>query len=184
MAGQWDCATLDVGYVSRVIIKRDSSTEDYRWKQSAELAPSAIASPLVDKADDNAVLAAFQAEPDIDQLDAYPKAGNTLSLLILRNGNLIHSWYGNGHARGMPAAAFSISKSIIALIAARTVASGDIKSLSIPITEYLPDLLGVDQRFERITMEDLIDMRSGVGFSNKVSFSADKSGCSRYIVCK
>jgi len=164
------CASLDFGYVSRVLIKRDSSTQDYQWKRSAKLIPALTTSPIQKRIDNKFVLAAFQEDPDVAKLEDYLDEGNTLALLILQNGRLIYEWYGEEHEASKPAAVFSISKSVVALLVARAVEAGEIDSLSTPLTHYLPELGARDRLFDQITLRDLIDMRSGIGFSQKVAF--------------
>jgi len=164
------CAGMDVGYISRVLVRQDASTEDYLWKRSESVKAPLITSQLALNYNRGAVQSAFLAEEDIDKLEHYLQFGKTHSLLILRDGELIYEWYGEGVTQGDPAAAFSISKTVVALLVARAIEAGEIRALSSPITEYVPDLAQSDRGFRQITLRDLIDMRSGIGFSDKVSF--------------
>ena len=41
----WLRAGMDVHYLLRVLIHRDSSTSDYHWKRAATVAPAATPSP-------------------------------------------------------------------------------------------------------------------------------------------
>lgn len=43
--------------------------------------------------------------------------------------------------------------------------AGKIKSLSEPVTNYLPELLKRDTAFKNITLQHLLDMRSGLQYS-------------------
>jgi len=159
-----------MGYVSRVLIKQDSDTDDYLWKRSVEVLPPSATSVLTQNINNDSVYSAFLAEPDITHLDSYLERGNTLALLIMKNGEIIYEWYGRGHSREQPAAAFSISKTVIALLVARAIDDGQLKNLSVPATQHVPEFASVDPRFNQVTLGNLINMRSGIGFSEKVSF--------------
>jgi len=164
------CVGTDIGYASRVLIKRDANTDDHLWKNTVSIEPTSTASVLISSVDVALVESAFTAESDIDVLQRYLNSGNTLSLLILRDGELVFEWYGKGNNRQKPAAAFSISKTLVALLVSRAVSSGQIQSVENPITDYLPELVKSDTRFQQIRLRDLIDMRSGIAYSEKVSF--------------
>jgi CubicO group peptidase (beta-lactamase class C family) len=58
---------------------------------------------------------------------------------------------------------FSISKTVTALLISRAVEAGKM-SWEDPITHWIPELGERDHRFADITLADLVDMRSGIGF--------------------
>lgn len=166
----WIKAGMDVRYMMRVLVHRDSSTSDYRWKDSMPVAPAASPSPWREAPDCPAVTAAFTQEPDLTDLDTYLTQGGTLALVVVRDGAIVCDWYGNGGARDRPAAAFSVSKTVIALLLARAVDEGKIASLDDPITVHVPALAARDHRFSAISLADLVDMRSGIAFDEHTSF--------------
>ncbi|WP_285904596.1 serine hydrolase domain-containing protein [Paractinoplanes hotanensis] len=79
-------------------------------------------------------------------------------------------WYGNGGAADRPAAAFSISKTVLSLLLVRAVADGIVPGLGVPVTVGLPQLRERDPRFAAITLAHLLDMRSGIAFDEHTSF--------------
>ncbi|WP_375207852.1 serine hydrolase domain-containing protein [Hyphococcus sp.] len=170
LLGLWGCAGFDAGYAARVLIRQDAGTEDYLWKASAPVPAPAAASLMPRNPDPNAVTRAFAEESGIDDIDRYLRDGKTLALVILRDGALMYEWYGNGGGADKPAAAFSVSKTVVSLLLARTIASGEIGSIDLPITQFAPELLARDPRFDQITLDQLVDMRSGIGFSEHTSF--------------
>jgi CubicO group peptidase (beta-lactamase class C family) len=58
----------------------------------------------------------------------------------------------------------------VSLLLARAVAAGQLPGLDVPITDYVPDLARRDPRFADITLRQLLDMRSGIGFDATASF--------------
>jgi len=166
----WIRAGMDVRYMMRVLVHRDSSTSDYRWKDSMPVAPAAAPTPWREAPDCGAVAAAFAQEPDVTDMATYLTHGGALALVVVRDGAIVCEWYGNGGARDRPAAAFSVSKTVIALLLARAVAEGKIASLDDAITVHVPALDARDHRFAAITLADLVDMRSGIAFHEDTSF--------------
>jgi CubicO group peptidase (beta-lactamase class C family) len=164
------CTGCDVAYVARVIVHGDSHTDDYTWKRTARLAPAANPVPWRKAPACGAVVAAFAAEADARPLLDYLTQGGALAFVVVRDGAIACEWYGNGGARGLPASAFSISKTVTSLLLARAVAEGKLSSLADPITEHVPALAAGDRRFAAITLADLVDMRSGIAFVDALSF--------------
>jgi len=166
----WFRAGRDVGYLMRVLVHRESSTDDYRWKRSMPVAPSATPLPWPEARDCGAVEAAFARGAEVADLDAYLTRGGTVSLVVVRNGAIVCEWYGNGGARDRPAAAFSVSKTVISLVLARAVAEGKIASLDDAITGHVAGLAARDARFSAISLASLVDMRSGIAFHEETAF--------------
>jgi CubicO group peptidase (beta-lactamase class C family) len=160
----------DFSYVLRVIVHRDSHTDDYLWKRTVRLAPASSRVAWREVQGCDVVAAAFAAESDAPVLTRYLAQGGALAFVVVRDGAIACEWYGNGGTRDRPAAAFSISKTVTSLLLARAVAEGKLGSLADPITAYIPALAERDRRFTAITLADLVDMRSGIAFVDALSF--------------
>lgn len=146
----------DAGYVARVLMRQDSSITDVEWKQRTVVRAATVPRPWPEAA-------------NCPIRESLPTE-NAQSLVVVHDGQLVCEWYGNGGGRDHQAAAFSISKTVISLLMARAVADGQIGGLDTPITEAIPELAARDKRFSAITLGDLIDMRSGIAFSDDISF--------------
>jgi CubicO group peptidase (beta-lactamase class C family) len=72
---------------------------------------------------------------------------NTVALLVIRRGVLIHEQYFNGFTRDSMGTSFSIAKSVVATLLGIAIAEGRIDNVDAPITQYLPELLRNDPRF-------------------------------------
>lgn len=157
----WWQGDRDLAYVLRVLVHRDAGTDDYRWKRAAVVpaAPAPVpwrSAPACDRFVDG-------------ETAAWLDRGGALAFVVVRDGALACEWYGHGGARDRPAAAFSISKTVTALVVARAADARAI-SLAEPITNRLPELARRDRRFDAIALADLIDMRSGLAFSDDDGF--------------
>ncbi|MCH5687209.1 beta-lactamase family protein [Niabella sp. W65] len=57
---------------------------------------------------------------------------------------------------------FSVAKSFVGTLAQIAHQEGKIKSLQDPVTQYLPWLLSSDKAWRQVTVQNLLDMRTGV----------------------
>jgi CubicO group peptidase (beta-lactamase class C family) len=89
---------------------------------------------------------------------------NTVALLVIRRGVLVHEQYFNGFTRDSMGTSFSMAKSVVATLLGIAIAEGRIDSVDAPITQYLPELLRNDPRFAQISLRHLLAMRSGIAF--------------------
>lgn len=92
------------------------------------------------------------------------------ALLILRNDTvLLEQYYGN-FSQLSPSSIFSITKAITALLCGIAV---DEKYISIndPVTKFIPELNDADPLFKELTIEHLLDMRSGLDFEESYGWN-------------
>jgi CubicO group peptidase (beta-lactamase class C family) len=168
--GMWIVAGRDLAYLVRVLRHRDASTDDYRWKRSAGVDASApVPWPNDDRCGD-VERAWSTADPDRPQLTDWLTDGGALSFVVVQHGTIVCEWHGDDRRSDEPAALNSITKIVTSLLLARAIDSGHIGSLDDAITEYVPELLDRDPRFAEITLANLVDMRSGIGFSESTGF--------------
>ncbi|GAA2881426.1 hypothetical protein GCM10010517_44340 [Streptosporangium fragile] len=146
----------DAAYALRVLGHQDSSITDVEWKQRTSVRAAAAPRP-------------WPATGGCPIRQSLPTR-NAQSIVVVHDGRLVCEWYGTGGAPGRPAAAFSVSKTLVSLLVSQAVADGSISGLDLPITQAVPELRARDPRFDAITLGDLIDMRSGIAFSENTSF--------------
>lgn len=92
------------------------------------------------------------------------------ALLIVRNDTiLLEQYYGN-FSQLSPSNIFSITKAITSLLCGIAVDEGYI-SISTPITEYIPGLNDADPLFKQLTIEHLLDMRTGLDFEENYGWN-------------
>jgi CubicO group peptidase (beta-lactamase class C family) len=98
-------------------------------------------------------------------LDEFLKTTKTAAFVVIRNDSILFENYYNGYERGQLMNVFSVSKSVTSLLVGLAVQDGYIKNVHDPVTNYIPELLDGDERFQRLTIEHLLDMRSGIKFN-------------------
>jgi CubicO group peptidase (beta-lactamase class C family) len=93
-------------------------------------------------------------------------SSETTAFLVIKNDSLLYEGYFNGYTRESINTSFSVGKSITSLMVGKALVDGLIKSINEPVTNYLPDLKQTDIRYEKVTIADLLNMRSGIQFKD------------------
>jgi CubicO group peptidase (beta-lactamase class C family) len=97
-------------------------------------------------------------------LDTNLALSKTAAFLVIRNDSLIYERYFNGFSQSSLLPSFSVAKSFVGTLIGIAVDEGKL-SMADPVTRYLPELLKRDKRFAAITVQHLMDMRSGIQFN-------------------
>lgn len=92
----------------------------------------------------------------------YHIANKSLSLLIIRNDSILYEWYHPKFDSSSVFTSMSVAKSVVSLLVGIAVDEGKISSVQDPITKYIPELK--NPGFEKITIEHLLNMQSGIDF--------------------
>ncbi len=103
------------------------------------------------------------------KLDEYLSKTSTTAFLVIRNDSILFEKYYNGYDREQISTLFSVSKSVTSLLVGLAVDDGFIESVHDPVTQYIPELRNKDSKFEELTIEDLLNMRSGLKFKETYS---------------
>lgn len=102
-------------------------------------------------------------------LDSNLEHTNTAAFMVIRNDTVIYENYFNSFSAQSKLPSFSVAKSFVGTLIAIAVSEGYIKSTDEPITNYLPELEQTDQRYKTITIQDVLDMKTDLAFSEEYS---------------
>lgn len=155
-------------YVLDVMIRQGPDYNDFQVFPASVIAPAETPSSLP-VAPDPAAIDVFELHPSIDDIDSFMEATETTALLVVHNGQLVLERYGLGHDANNVENTFSVSKSLTSALIGRAAADGLLR-IDDPITDYLPELRERDERFAAITVENLLDMTSGIAYSRDIRF--------------
>jgi len=103
--------------------------------------------------------------PIQQKLDKELAGTSTAAFLVVRNDSIIYEKYFDGFNQQSLLPSFSVVKSFVATLVGICREEGKIKSLDQPFTDYLPRFLQKDPRFSQITIQHLLDMRSGLNWN-------------------
>jgi CubicO group peptidase (beta-lactamase class C family) len=97
-----------------------------------------------------------------NELDSLLIGSNRYAMLVIQNDSILYEFYNQKIADTTLLPSFSVAKSYVSTMIAIALEEGKIKSLNEPITNYLPELRKRDSRFSNITIQHVLDMRSGI----------------------
>jgi CubicO group peptidase (beta-lactamase class C family) len=97
----------------------------------------------------------------------------TNGFLILRNGEILFEDYRNKTRPDSRFAAFSVSKTIVALLVGIAIDEGAIRSPEDPVELYVSELVG--SGYAGSSIRSVLEMRSGVDYEERYDFGANPS---------
>jgi len=101
--------------------------------------------------------------------DKFLEKNKTVAFLIIRNDSILFERYFDDYADSSIIPSFSVSKAFASALTGIAINEGYIESTNQPITDFIPELLENDPAFEKIRIEDLLNMRSGIKFNEGYS---------------
>ena len=104
----------------------------------------------------------FKNRKNSTSLEDFLESNHTKAFLIIRNDTIIYEKYFGGFDHTTIFPGFSITKSFLSAMVGIAIEENYIKSIYQPVTDFLPELK--DKKFKKVTIEDLLNMRSGIRF--------------------
>jgi len=92
----------------------------------------------------------------------------TLSFLVIRNDSILYQNYFHRYDSASILPSFSVAKSFVSALVGIAISESYIKNVHQPITDFIPELKN-NPGFEKITLEHLLNMRSGIKFNEGYS---------------
>lgn len=90
------------------------------------------------------------------------KARNVTSILVMKDGAIVHEDYFQGTRAQDTRISWSVAKSYLSALLGIVLEEGDIASLDDQVTTYAPELIG--SAYEGVTIRNALQMSSGVTF--------------------
>lgn len=101
------------------------------------------------------------------RLDSQLVATKTSVFLVIKNDSIIYQHLSDGNTIEAKQPSFSMAKSFVGTLVGIAVDRGQIKSTNELVIDYLPELAKNDERFNRLTIQHVLDMRSGFKFTER-----------------
>lgn len=99
----------------------------------------------------------------ITNLEDVFQNSKTVSFLVIQNDTIKYEWYDDEYNDTSMFTSFSMAKSYISAMIGIAIDEGYIKSIDEPITNYIKTFK--HDGFEKITIEHLLNMRTGIDYS-------------------
>ncbi|HAA15170.1 MAG TPA: serine hydrolase [Cytophagales bacterium] len=158
--------TLNSCHVARFVRWNFADADDYKKFDKVQIENEGSPFVFTDATDWKQVMLPDSLK-DGKKVYAFEEAlerSNTVAFLVIRRDTILYESYLNGRTEESLHPSFSSVKSVVSMLVGIAVAEGSIASVDEPITNYLPELAD-GAGFEKITIEHLLDMRSGIRFS-------------------
>lgn len=154
-------------YVYRLIKMNVADVHDYQYFENRVLKESEDTFRFQHKPDEAYVESLFSdivTRSGFESLDEWARESQTTALLFIRKDTLLYEKYFNGFTGDSYFHSQSMAKSFISFLISAAIDDGLIKSVDDPMTRYIPELKERDARFAKITIKNLLEMRSGLQY--------------------
>jgi len=141
-------------YAIRGARYHEADIDDYKIFPSAQLTKSTTPFQFIAAQQPNSKLT--------QQLDDYLENTNTAAFIVIRNDSILYERYDEGFQKSAIIPSFSVAKSFTSTLLGIAIDEGYIKNTSEPITKYIPELIKKGEAYKLITIQDCLDMRSGL----------------------
>lgn len=166
------CILHPPSYVYRVLFWQDASYDDFKRMDFAPIekakTPFYFASAGSEKQLE--FENRFNSGHKLGTIEEFLKQTKTYAFLVIRNDTLLYENYLEEFTAQDLQTTFSASKSVLSMLVGIAIDESKISGLDAPVTDYLPELLEKDSDFARITIGDLLRMRSGLAYERGIRF--------------
>jgi CubicO group peptidase (beta-lactamase class C family) len=155
-------------YAIRLLTLHVADVADYKHFENRVIEPAQSTDSFEYQLDEAYVESLFEnrlSHSGFDTFDGWIEASQTTSIIVIKNNKVLYEKYFNGFSRNSYFHSQSIAKSFISFLIGAAIDDGYIKSVSQPITHFISSLRQRDQRFSKITIKDLLEMRSGLKYT-------------------
>lgn len=109
----------------------------------------------------------FQKDYESSDFETFLDDHKTVAFLVVRNDAMLYESYFSGYEDTSILTSFSVAKAFVSALVGIALDEGYIYSTSQSITFFLKELQSPE--FDKITIEDLLNMRSGIDFNEGYS---------------
>lgn len=128
-----------------------------------------------DRVLDTMKLAFYSARQDSIYMMSIPESMERINkpaaALIVKNDTIVFEHYHGGWNEDTQSCIFSVTKTITSMLCGIALKEGYIKSLSDPVTDYIPELAEEVPLFDSLRIEHLLDMTAGLKFEENYSWN-------------
>ncbi len=155
-------------YVYRLITMNVATVYDYKNFESHKIHGTKNPNTFVSQPKEGYVESLFEKlvkNTGFNSFEEWANESQTTALLVIQKDTIIYEKYFNGFSRDSYFHSQSMAKSFISFLIGAAIDDSLIKSVDDPITNYVPELLDRDSRFQKITIKNLLEMRSGLAYN-------------------
>ncbi|WP_345276017.1 serine hydrolase [Litoribaculum gwangyangense] len=158
-------------YVYRLIRMNVPDVYDYKNFENHEIQGAKSTNTFIFQHKDKYVESLFSelvTKTGFNSFEEWAIESQTTALIVIKKDTIIYENYFNGFNRDSYFHSQSMAKSFISFLIGAAIDDGLITSIDDPITKYVPELLERDERFRKITIKNLLEMRSGLEYNTSL----------------
>ena len=158
-------------YVYRLITMNVADVYDYENFENQEIKGAKSTNTFIYQPKEKYVESLFEelvTKTGFNSFEEWAIESQTTALIVIKKDTIIYEKYFNGFDRDSYFHSQSMAKSFISFLIGAAIDDGLIQSIEDPITNYIPELLQRDQRFKKISIKDLLEMRSGLEYNTSL----------------
>ncbi|WP_319480923.1 serine hydrolase [uncultured Draconibacterium sp.] len=161
------CIKYSPSYVYRLITQNVADVYDYQKYENRVINGSEDTFQFEKELDESYVESLFQDRvlgSGFKTFDEWAKKSQTTALIFIRKDTILYEKYFNGFESNSYFHSQSMAKSFISFLIGAAIDEGLISGVNDPMTLYIPELKERDPDFEKITIKNLLEMRSGLKY--------------------
>ncbi|WP_320110354.1 serine hydrolase [Draconibacterium orientale] len=161
------CVSYSPTYVYRLATMNVADVYDYQKFENRKIEGSSDDFNFAKALDEDFVENLFQDRVDqsgFSSFDEWAEKSQTTALIFIRKDTILYEKYFNGFSRESYFHSQSMAKSFISFLIGAAIDDGLIASIDDPMTKYIPELRERNPDFEKITIKNLLEMRSGLKY--------------------
>ena len=155
-------------YVYRLITMNVADVYDYKNFEYHSIQGAEQTNTFISKPKEKYIESLFEeivTNTGFNNFKDWAIESQTTALIVIKKDTVIYEKYFNGFSRDSYFHSQSMAKSFISFLIGTAIDDGFIKNVNEPITNFIPELLDRDSNFEKITIEHLLEMRSGLEYN-------------------
>ena len=150
-------------YVYRLITMNVADVYDYKNFENHKIQGAKSTNTFISQPKEKYVESLFEelvTKTGFNSFEEWAIESQTTALIVIKRDTIIYEKYFNGFGKDSYFHSQSMAKSFISFLIGAAIDDGLIKSIEDPITNYIPELFERDQRFKKISIKNLLEMRS------------------------
>lgn len=155
-------------YIYRLITQNVADVYDYQLYENRIIHPADSVFQFAENQNSEYVEDLFKdrvTRSGFQTFGEWAEKSQTTALIFIRKDTVLYEKYFNGFGRNSYFHSQSMAKSFISFLIGAALDDGFIHSVDDPMTKYIPELLDRDERFRKITLKNLLEMRSGLAYN-------------------
>lgn len=154
-------------YVYRLITQNVADVYDFKKYENRVITGSKDTFHFAKKLNEDYVESLFHDRVErsgFGSFDEWAEKSQTTALLFIRKDTILYEKYFNGFSRDSYFHSQSMAKSFISFLIGAAIDDGYISGVNDSMTKYIPELKERNPDFEKITIKNLLEMRSGLKY--------------------